>query len=111
MERPDRIETLYDEDNDVAVFHCVDATRAEVLAEAAAVRETWERHGRWAQIVLEEGHTPHHMFDLTHTAVLRNHPNRSDFVEVRFDGVVLWVHDGYDKGKVGIRLRDAEDGT
>jgi len=111
MGTPDRIETVYDEDREVAVFHCVDATREQVLAEVAELRRTWDAGGRWHRVRVEEGHTPHHMFDLVHTAVFRNHPNRADHVEVRFDDVEIWVRDGYDKGDVTIRRRDEHDGA
>lgn len=106
MEGPDRIETAYDDEREIAVFHCVDATRDEVLAEVVQLREAWGTDGRWHSVHVGKEHEPHHMFDLAHVAVFRNHPNRADHVEVRLDDVVIWVRDGYDKGTVRIRRKD-----
>ena len=86
----------------------VDATRDEVLAEVAQLRETWDRDGRWYSVHIGKEHEPHHLFGLCHSVVFRNHDNRSDHVEVRLDDVVIWVRDGYDKGQV--MLRRKEDG-
>jgi hypothetical protein len=106
MEGPDRIETAYDDENEIAIFHCVDATREEVMAEVAHLRAAWDDKQGWYSVYIGEGHEPHHLFDLGNVVVFRNHPNRSDHVEVRLDDVVIWVRDGYDKGQVTIRRKD-----
>ena len=119
MARPDRIECEYDDRREIAVFHCVDATKGEVEAEVAGAQAQWAEgnftapngaiHRNWWSVHIDKEAEVHHMFDHGTSVLFRNADNRADHVEIRLDDVVLWVQDGYDKGCVMIRLKDEHD--